>query len=243
MSTKKLVLASGSIRFDMETDPIMDHILSLSDKKENLKFVYVPTAGRDNVEDEAVIREYLSRRGVTDVNFLLLSDDSLTDEEIKETILTADVIYAKGGNLKFLLETWRRRGADVYFKQAYENGTVIAGNSSGAMCWCKHGYDNCGIGGRFMFLDGLDLIPYIICPHFEDWPEFLEDVKMQELDGIGIDNDIAISIVDGEYEIIDAKRNIRHSAFYLPASEDYHVYDLGRVKLDLPLLRNYRIKY
>ena len=243
MPKKKLVLASGSIRFDMETDPIMDHILSLSDKKEDIKFLYVPTAGKDEVENEGEIREYLKRKGVSEVKILYLTDESLSDQEIKNTILSADVIYARGGNLKFLLETWRKRGADLYFKQAYEKGTVLSGNSSGAMCWCKHGYDDCGIGGRFMFLDGLDLIPYIVCPHFEDWPSFLEDVKMQELDGIGIDNDIAISIVDGEYEIIDSGRNKRHSAYYLPADEDYHVYDLGRIKCDLPLLRNYKIKY
>ena len=243
MAKKKLVLGSGGIFFENESDPILDHIFSLIEDKENMKMVYLPTAGHDSTDHEEMVNDYCYRHGFKESVSLYLTDETLSDEYIRDTILSASVIYARGGNLKFLLETWRKRGADVYLKQAYENGVVIAGQSSGAMCWCKHGYDDCGIGGRFMFLDGLDLIPYILCPHFEDWPSFLEDVKMQELDGIGLDNDIAISIVDGEYEIIDSGRNIRHSAFYLPAAEDYHVYDLGRVNCDLPLLRNYRIKY
>ncbi|MBE6731265.1 MAG: hypothetical protein E7564_06220 [Ruminococcaceae bacterium] len=243
MPSKKLVLASGSILFESENDPIMEHILSLADDKDNINFVYVPTAGFDTKDNEEIVKDYCLRHGIKNCVSLYLTDESLTDEYIKNTVLNASVIFVRGGNLKFLLETWRKRGADLYFKQAYEKGVVLSGNSSGAMCWCKHGYDDCGIDGRFMFLDGLDLIPYIVCPHFEDWPSFLEDVKMQELDGIGIDNDIAISIVDGEYEIIDSGRNKRHSAYYLPADEDYHVYDLGRIKCDLPLLRNYEIKY
>lgn len=225
---KKLVLGSGGIFFENESDPIIDHIISLVEDKQNMKFVFLPTACRDSRDDEATVRNYALTHGFKECVSLYLTDETLTDEYIKNTILGASVIYADGGNLKFLLETWRRRKADVYLTEAYENGVVIAGQSSGAMCWCKRGYDNCGIGGRYMFLDGLNFIPYILCPHFEDWQCFLEDVKMQELDGLAVDNDIAISIVDGEYEIIDSGRNPRHSAFYLPASEEYAVKDLQK---------------
>ncbi len=64
-------------------------------------------------------------------------------------------------------------------------------------------------------------------------PEFSEDVKMQELDGIGLDNDIVISIVDGEYEIVDSHRNPVHSAYYLPAAEGWPVIDI--VKNHVPI--------
>lgn len=46
--------------------------------------------------------------------------------------------------------------------------------------------------GNHLFPACLDFAPYILCPHFEDRPEFSEDVKMQEPDGIGLDNDSAI---------------------------------------------------
>lgn len=224
--SKKLVLCSGGIFFENPFDPILDHIISLADKKENRKAVFLPTAAHDSHGDEETVATYFLNHGFSKCTSLYLTDESLTKDYIKETILSADVIYADGGNLKFLLETWRKSGAIEFFKQAYENGTVMAGQSSGAMCWCKRGYDDCGIDGRYMFLDGLNFIPYILCPHFEDWQSFVEDVKMQELDGLAVDNDIAISIVDGEYTIIDSGRNPKHSAFYLPANEDYRVIDI-----------------
>lgn len=224
--TKKLVLGSGGIFFENEEDPILNHIISLVEDKSEMKAVFLPTACRDSRDDEETVRSYFIRHGFKKCTSLYLTDETVTDEYIKETILSASVIYADGGNLKFLLETWRKRKADLYLTEAYNKGVVIAGQSSGAMCWCKRGYDNCGLDGRYMFLDGLGFIPYILCPHFEDWQHFTENVKMQELDGIAVDNDIAISIVDGEYTVVDSGRNPKHSAFYLPADEEYKVIDL-----------------
>lgn len=224
--SRKLVLGSGGIFFENESDPIIDHIISLVEDKTDMKAVFLPTACHDSHDDEETVRSYFLRHGFTECVSLYLSEDTQSDEYIREKIQSASVIYADGGNLKFLLETWRKRGVIRYLTEAYEKGTVIAGQSSGAMCWCRHGYDNCGIDGRFMFLDGLNFIPYILCPHFEDWQHFLENVKMQELDGLAVDNDIAISIVDDDYTVVDSGRNPKHSAFFLPADEGYPVIDL-----------------
>ena len=223
---RKLVLGSGGIFFDHESDPILDHIISLVEDKADMKMVYLPTAGHDSHDMEDTVRDYCLRHGFQDVLSLYLTDETLTPEYIRDTILSADVVYARGGNLQFLLDTWRKSGADVWLKQAYEQGTVLAGQSSGAMCWCRRGYDDCGENDAFIFLDGLDLIPYVLCPHFEDWPSFLEDVKTQDLDALGLDNDIVISIVDGEYTVVDSGRNPRHSAFWMPAAENFAVKDL-----------------
>lgn len=223
---RKLVLGSGGIFFEHQSDPILEHIFSLVDDRPLRKMVYLPTAGHDSHDMEETVRDFCLRHGFEEAISLYLTDESLTPECIRDTILSADVIYARGGNLMFLLDVWRKTGADVWLKQAYEQGTVIAGQSSGAMCWCRRGYDNCGENGSFMFLDGLDLIPYVLCPHFEDWPSFLEDVKTQDLDALGLDNDIVIAIVDGEYTIVDSGRNPLHSAFLMPASENYAVTDL-----------------
>ncbi|MBQ7639257.1 MAG: Type 1 glutamine amidotransferase-like domain-containing protein [Clostridia bacterium] len=233
----KLVLGSGGIFFENESDPIIDHVISLIGDKPKNSFVYLPTGGHDTTEDEEIVRDYCTRHGFKNVRSLYLSDESLTDDDIRDTILGADVIYAGGGNLMFLLDTWRKTKADVYLRQAFENGTVIAGQSSGAMCWCRTGYDNCGPDGSFIFLPALDFIPYVLCPHFEDWPEFLTDVKKQPLDALGVDNDIVISIVDGDYTIVDSGRNPAHTAYFMPAENDWKPVDIMRehVKLhDLP---------
>jgi len=224
----KLVLGSGGIFFENESDPIIDHIISLLGDKPRKSFIYLPTGGHDTKEDEETVRDYCTRHGFGSVRSLYLSDETLTYEEIKEAILGADIIYAGGGNLRFILDTWRRRGADILLKKAFENGTVIAGQSSGAMCWCRTGYDNCGPNGAFIFLKGLDLIPYVLCPHFEDWPEFLTDVKKQPLDALGVDNDIVISIVDGDYTVVDSGRNPAHTAYFMPSGNDWKPVDIMR---------------
>ena len=224
----KLVLGSGGIFFENESDPILDHIFSLLGDKPRKSLIFLPTAGRDTHEDEEPVRDYGLRHGFERVRLLYLSEPGLSYEEMRSEILGADVIYAGGGNLKFLLDTWRERGADRLLKQAYENGAVIAGQSSGAMCWCRTGYDDCGPDGSFIFLPGLDLVPYVLCPHFEDWPSFLTDVKTQPLDGLGVDNDIVISIVDGEYTVVDSGRNPAHTAYYLPKANGWQPVDLQK---------------
>jgi len=225
----KLVLGSGAIFFENEEDPILNYIFNLIEDKENMRMVYLPTGGHDNNDYEPAVKSYCERHGFKDCTCLYLSDESLTDEYIRDTILGASVVYAAGGNLQFILDTWRKTKADVYLKQAYENGTVIAGQSSGAMCWCDVGYDNCGPDGSFVFLEALGLFPYIICPHFEDWPQFLDDIKKEpycRYDAIGIDNDLVIAIVDGEYTVVDSGRNAKHAVYYLPAKEDHKIYNI-----------------
>lgn len=233
---KKLVLGSGGIFFENESDPILDHIFGLIDvNTEHKKMVYLPTAGHDSRDDEEKVNDYCHRHGFEEVVHLYLTDMTLSDAYIRDTILSASVIYARGGNLRFLLETWRRRGADKYLKEAYERGIVLAGQSSGAMCWCRRGYDDCGENDAYLFLDGLDLIPYVLCPHFEDWQCFLTDVKRQDLDALAIDNDIDLSIVNNTYSVVDSHRNPKHSAFFIPAAEGFRkIIDLQKEHVALP---------
>lgn len=233
----KLVLCSGGIFFENGSDPILDHIFSLIDDAHGKKMVYLPTAHRDDPGDEAVVNDYCRRHGFSASRSLYLTDPNLTDEEIHRAIAGAGVIYASGGNLQFLLDTWRARGVDRYLREAYDSGTVVAGESSGGMCWCRRGYDDCGPDGQFIFLDALDFVPCVMCPHWEDWPEFLTDVKKQDLDGLGIDNDIAVSVVDGTATVIDSGRNPRHSAWYLPAAENWAVHDIVKEHI---VLKNFQ---
>lgn len=226
--TKKLVLSSGGIFWDNPDDPILAHIFSLIEDKTDLRLVYLPTAGHDSPDSEAEVNDWAFRHGFCEVTHLYLSKVPYSKAFLRETILSASMIYSCGGNLKFLLKHWRNTGVDVLLREAYEAGVVISGQSSGAMCYCRLGYDNCGPGGAYMFVQTLGFIPYILCPHFEDWPEFLEDVKKQEFDAIGLDNDIVFSIVDGHFSIVDSGRNPRHAAYWMPEDETFRLHNLYR---------------
>lgn len=198
------ILASGGISFNDEEGLIVfQDIVNLCDKKENQKVLYVPTAGHDNYDDFDDLKKQFSDLGCTEFDLLILTDKTLTHEDIENKIMTADIIFVGGGNLKFLMDVWNETGATEIFKKAYDKGIVLSGSSSGGMCWFERGYDDCGENGEFMFIDCLGLIPGCNCPHYhsEYWQTFDEAVKTQDLDGIGIEGDAGYIYADGEVRI------------------------------------------
>ena len=66
--------------------------------------------------DAEIILKPFKERSTT-VDSLLLTDESLTEEDIKNKILSADIIYAGGGNLEFLMNTFKKTKADKYLKE------------------------------------------------------------------------------------------------------------------------------
>lgn len=194
------IIGVGGGRYDdNEVLPIFEHIVSLS-KKKNPSVLFVPTAGFDDINgDEHIFRLFIGLG--CSVSALLLTDKSLTKAEIEDKILSSDIIYAGGGNLKFLMDTWKETGADEIFKKAYEKGIILSGYSSGSMCWFAEGYDDCGEDHAFMFVDCLGLLPYCNCPHFESdyWQGFTRAVKGREYSGIAVDNGAAIVYDNGKF--------------------------------------------
>lgn len=195
-----IIIGIGGGRYDdNEVLPIFEHIVSLSEKK-NPSVLFVPTAGFDDINGDEHIFKLFIGLGCS-VSALLLTDKSLTKAEIEDKILSSDIIYAGGGNLKFLMDTWKETGADEIFKKAYEKGIILSGYSSGSMCWFAEGYDDCGEDHAFMFVDCLGLLPYCNCPHFESdyWQGFSQAIKGRKYSGIAVDNGAAIVYDNGKY--------------------------------------------
>lgn len=199
-----IIVGVGGGRYcDNEVLPIFERIVALS-KKKNPSVLFVPTAGFDDINgDEHIFRLFIGLG--CSVSALLLTDKSLAKAEIEDKILSADIVYAGGGNLKFLMDTWKETGADEIFKKAYEKGVVLSGYSSGSMCWFSRGYDDCGENHEFMFVDCLGLLDYCNCPHYESdyWQVFTEAVKEQELSGIAIDNGAALIYDNGVFSVVN----------------------------------------
>lgn len=195
-----IIIGVGGGRYsDNEVLPIFEHIVSLA-KKKNPSVLFVPTAGFDDINgDEHIFRLFIGLG--CSVSALLLTDKSLTKAEIEEKILSSDIVYAGGGNLKFLMDTWKETGADEIFKKAYENGVILSGYSSGSMCWFAEGYDDCAENHGFMFVDCLGLLPYCNCPHYESdyWQSFTDAIKGRDFSGIAADDGAAIVYDNGKY--------------------------------------------
>jgi len=196
------IVGLGGGRFDNgEMLNVAQLIVSLAGK-ENPVLTFLPTASFDRVsEDDPVIAAF-SECGCRTRN-LLLTDTSLTAGDIEETIMSSDIIYADGGNLRFLMDTLRKTGADKYLIKAFEKGIVLSGFSSGMMCWFSEGYDDCD-DGKFVFIDCLGLLPYSSCPHFEsgEWTKYEEKIKGRHYSGYALENGAAYVYTDGKSEAV-----------------------------------------
>ena len=192
------IMAIGGGRYDDgEIFPVLKHLVSLS-KNPNPNILYVPTAGFDYIIGDEIIFDSFHQLGCK-VGTLFLTDFSLTPTEIERKIMSADIVYVGGGNLKFLMNTWKMTGTDKIFRKAYDKGIILSGYSSGAMCWCKEGWDDCGEDHSFMFVDCIDILPYCCCPHYDgnSWCNFKDEIKTRTITGLAIDNGAAV-VFDGE---------------------------------------------
>lgn len=187
----------GGCYVDREVMPIFEKIVDLCGKK-NPKVLFVPTAGFDDMDGDEHIFALFEELGAF-VSPLLLTDESLTRCDIEQKILSSDIVYAGGGNLKFLMDTWKKTGADEIFREAYERGIILSGYSSGSMCWFAEGYDDCGENHGFMFVECLGILPWCNCPHYESdyWQPFKEAVRGREYSGLAVENGAAFIYDNG----------------------------------------------
>ncbi len=197
------IIGLGGGRFDNgEIQNIAGYICSLS-QKEKPRLVFLPTASFDICdENNDALKTFISLG--CECSVLKLTDKYLTCGEIENTLLNADIIYADGGNLEFMMNTFRETGADKALVKAYENGVILSGYSSGMMCWFAEGYDDCGKDGAFMFVDCLGILPYAACPHFQggNWHTFSSAVKGRKYSGFAADNGAALVFSDGDFSVI-----------------------------------------
>ena len=214
-----IIFGFGGGDCNIDTGNIFDRIISFPGKT-NPKVIILPTAQRDAPESSLDERDYFLSKGC-DVDYLRLTDKSLSFERIKEIIESADIIFASGGNLEFLMNTWKETGADKLLKKAFESNTVLCGSSSGMMCWFSQGFDDCGPEGAFMFVDALGLLPYCACPHYESerWNTYDRYANESPYSSFAIENGAALVCIDGNLSVMSGSEGGR--AYYFDKDKGY----------------------
>ena len=181
-----------------QTENIDKNIVELSNK-ENPKMLFIGTASREREGYFEAIKNIYSKLGCQ-VDCL-----KMTDSNIKEKILSSDIIYVGGGNTRFMLSEWEKVNLKEYLLEAYNKGIIISGFSAGAYCWFKYNYE---------MIEGFGIIDAISCVHYEDKTEekineFYNNIKLNNLPGIALDNGVAMKYSEDKFEIIKSIENAK----------------------------------
>ena len=195
-----------------QTKEIDKYIVSLA-KKEKVKLLFIGTASKENpIYYEAVkkiysnlgceteyleILSYLDQSNSINIEKNIMLNDFKIDD-IRQKILSADIIYIGGGNTKFMLNKWHELEIDKILIEAYNKGIIISGYSAGCYSFFKYNYE---------LIKGFGIINAIICVHYDEKSEekinqFYETIKQEKIPGIALDNGIAIHYFDNKFKII-----------------------------------------
>lgn len=218
----KIIAIGGGNIAEGETLAIDEYIVQ-SAKKENPKLLFLPTACEDNFEYINNVKLVFEDLGCR-VDSLCLISTMMSKKKIAEKIFSADIIYVGGGDTSNMLKTWETYDVDEMLIEAYKSGAVLAGLSAGAISWFKGGYSNPNKDNENLlpniFVRGLGLIPYIVCPHYENKCRKRFDVEIEDMPypGLALESSTAI-VFDGDridcirtnserniYVIVDNKR-------------------------------------
>ncbi len=215
----KIVSMSGWVK-PQDAKPIFEKIVSLSDKK-NPHVVYLATGGRDReINTPKDVKDLFLAQNCT-VEEKSVCVTRMDEETIRAMIDRADILYAGGGDLRFLMRNWEKSGAMKYVMEAGKRGVVLCGSSTGAMCWTTIGFDDYGkkkqfrakkgfpffeICGGFEFIRGIGLMPFGMCPHYESpfWNRFrlYADKAPIDIPFLAMENNTAIAFDGEKYEIV-----------------------------------------
>lgn len=91
--------------------------------------------------------------------------------DLREHVLSQDVVWVHGGSVANLLAVWRVHGLDAIFREAWEAGVVLAGVSAGSICWHVGGTTDSFGHPLQAVTNGLALLPYGNGVHYDSEAE------------------------------------------------------------------------
>jgi peptidase E len=91
----------------------------------------------------------------------------MPNHDPEEILNRSDVIWVGGGSVVNLLAVWKAHNLDSLLRQAWMDGTVLAGVSAGSICWHVAGPTDSYGKTLQPALGGLGLLPYGNGVHYD----------------------------------------------------------------------------
>ena len=171
MTRPRQIVAFGGGGFSMEAgNPLLDdYVLGLATAsgRDRPSVCFLPTASGD--ADHYVVRFYrhfTAARCEPSHISLFRRDRGVAD--IREHLLSQDLVYVGGGSVVSLLGVWRAHGVDAALRDAWEAGVVMAGLSAGSLCWFAEAMS--GYHGECTPVRGMEFLPWSNAVHYDKEP-------------------------------------------------------------------------
>lgn len=210
----RIVAIGGGEIGRLETLELDAEVVRLTGKRRP-RLVFLPTAAADDPGYVAVVEQHYGRRLGCQVSPLLLYDHRVAVGDVEGALRSADIVYVGGGNTLRMMKFWRRRGVDTALRRAAADGTVLAGISAGAICWCSSGvsdsrsFTTTGESWEYIAVRGLGLVEIVVCPHFDaDADRQTAAVALARRlrrSVLGLDDCTALEIVDQTWRILSTR--------------------------------------
>src|ERR1044072_2276329 len=127
------------------------------------KICILPTASGDTAEQIGRFYQVCGERACepSDLSLFRLGRRPVA---LRDHLLSQDLVYVGGGSLVNLLAVWEAHDLGGLLSVASRQGTVLAGQSAGAMCWFEAGVTKSS--GKPLAAAGLGLLSRRLClPH------------------------------------------------------------------------------
>ena len=179
-------------------EALRDYVLGLADSAEP-RICLLPTASGDAEQQIIAFRRSLGGMACrpSEVSLFRLENERLA---LREHLLAQDIIYVGGGSMRNMLAIWRVHRIDRVLREAWEAGTILCGQSAGAMCWFEWGISRSS--GTALPVRGLGMLPGSLSVHYHRDPDrrraLLEGVALVLPTGYGVDDGAGLLFIDGE---------------------------------------------
>jgi dipeptidase E len=197
------IVALGGISRD-EPGALIDYLVGLTGR-ERPRACFVPTANAEEPNYVVWFYEHFGPRAET----THLSFFPWPPADLREFVLTNELIFVGGGNTANMLAIWRLHGLDTILREAWEAGTVLCGVSAGAICWFDATVTD-SFGPQLERMDCLGFLPGSACPHYDGEelrrPRYRELVANGLPGGLALDDGVAARFVGIELEEVVTAR-------------------------------------
>jgi peptidase E len=163
--TLRQIVAFGGGGFSMESgNPLLDDYVLRLCRRKRPQVCFMPSASGD--ADHYIVRFYRAfPSGRCEASHISLFRREQGPEDVREHLLSQDLIYVGGGSIVSLLGVWRAHGIDEILREAWEVGVILCGLSAGSLCWFDEAVT--GFHGAPRRVEGLGMLPFSNCVHYE----------------------------------------------------------------------------